>query len=165
MNCQEPAKSLPSSSVLGISQARILQWVAISFSRGSSWPRDRTHVRFIGRQILYHWTTWGALLHWLQACKLLLEMRALREVNIVHNVITKLRFKHLSWTGEGKASLKKWIYTIDTIYIKYITNKNLLCNTENSTWCSVVPYMGRKSKREGIYIYIYSWLTLLYSRN
>ena len=31
--------SLPGSSVHGISQARILEWVAISFSRGSSWPR------------------------------------------------------------------------------------------------------------------------------
>ena len=32
--------SLPGSSVLGILQARILEWVAISFSRGSSWPKD-----------------------------------------------------------------------------------------------------------------------------
>ena len=36
--------SPPGSSVHGISQARILKWVAISFSRGSSLPRDRTHV-------------------------------------------------------------------------------------------------------------------------
>ena len=35
------------SSVHGISQARILEWVAISFSRGSSWPRDRTDVSWI----------------------------------------------------------------------------------------------------------------------
>ena len=34
--------SPPSSSVHGILQARILEWVAISFSRGSSRPRDRT---------------------------------------------------------------------------------------------------------------------------
>ena len=42
--CDLVACSLPDSSVLGISQARILEWVAISFSRRSSWPRDRTHV-------------------------------------------------------------------------------------------------------------------------
>ena len=36
--------SLPGSSVCGILQARILEWVAISFSRRSSQPRDRTHV-------------------------------------------------------------------------------------------------------------------------
>ena len=32
------------SSIYGILQARILEWVAIPFSRGSSWPRDRTQV-------------------------------------------------------------------------------------------------------------------------
>ena len=36
--------SLPGSSVHGIFQVRILEWVAISSSRGSSWPRDRTRV-------------------------------------------------------------------------------------------------------------------------
>ena len=39
--------SPPGSSVHGISQARILEWVAISFSRESSWSRDRTHVSCI----------------------------------------------------------------------------------------------------------------------
>ena len=45
------------SSVRGILQARILEWAAISFSRGSSQPRDRTCVSCIGRWILYHWDT------------------------------------------------------------------------------------------------------------
>ena len=48
-------------SVHGIFEARILQWVAISSSRESSWPRDQTCiccVFCIGRQILYHWATW-----------------------------------------------------------------------------------------------------------
>ena len=35
--------------------ARILEWVAISFSRRSLWPRDQTHVSWSGRWILYHW--------------------------------------------------------------------------------------------------------------
>ena len=38
---------LPGSSVLGILQARILEWMAISFSRGSSQPRDWTQVSHI----------------------------------------------------------------------------------------------------------------------
>ena len=46
--------SLPGSSVHGISQARILDWVVIFFSRGSYQPRDQTHVSYIGKQILYH---------------------------------------------------------------------------------------------------------------
>ena len=46
--------SLPDSIVYGISQARIPKWYSFfSFSRGSSWPRDRTHVSCIGRKILY----------------------------------------------------------------------------------------------------------------
>ena len=46
-------------------QARMLEWVAISSSRRSSRPRDRTNVSCIsclGRQVLYHCTTWGALI-------------------------------------------------------------------------------------------------------
>ena len=52
--------SPPGFSVHGISQAKILEWVVISFSRGSSWPRDGNFVSCIGRQILFHWTNWEA---------------------------------------------------------------------------------------------------------
>ena len=45
--------SLPGSSVHGILQASILEWIAISFSRGSSRPRDRSRVSPHCRQILY----------------------------------------------------------------------------------------------------------------
>ena len=44
--------SLPGFSVHGISQARILEWVVISFSRGSSRPRDWTCISCTDRQIL-----------------------------------------------------------------------------------------------------------------
>ena len=47
--CDPMDCSPPGSSVHGISQARILEWVAISFSRGSSQPRDQTCVFCIGR--------------------------------------------------------------------------------------------------------------------
>ena len=45
------------SSVHGILQARILKWVAISFSRGSSWPRDRTQVSCIAGRHFNLWAT------------------------------------------------------------------------------------------------------------
>ena len=48
------------SSVHGILQARILEWVAISSSSGSFQPQDQTHVSCIGRWILYCWAR-GAL--------------------------------------------------------------------------------------------------------
>jgi len=40
--CDPMDKSPPGSSVLGILQARILEWVAMPFSRGSFQPRDQT---------------------------------------------------------------------------------------------------------------------------
>ena len=52
MNC-----SLPVSSAHGILQARILEWVAIPFSRGSSWPTYEIQVSHIGRKILHHSAT------------------------------------------------------------------------------------------------------------
>ena len=45
--CDSTDCSLLGSSVHGISQTRILGWVAISFSRGSSWCRDRTCVSYV----------------------------------------------------------------------------------------------------------------------
>ena len=54
----------PGSSVHEILPARILEWVATSYFRGSSGPKDRTHVSWVScidRQILYHWATWKAL--------------------------------------------------------------------------------------------------------
>ena len=47
--------NLSGSSNHGIFQARMLEWVAISFSRGSSWPRDRTRVSCIAGR---HFTIW-----------------------------------------------------------------------------------------------------------
>ena len=49
MDCSPPV-----SSVHGISQARILEWVAISFSKGSFQLRDQACVSHIGRGILHH---------------------------------------------------------------------------------------------------------------
>ena len=56
MDCRPPG-----SSVHGIFQARILEWVAISFSRRSSWPRDWTWVSpIVGR----HFTIWETRKDW-----------------------------------------------------------------------------------------------------
>ena len=48
--------SPPGSSVLGILHARILEWVALSSSRRSSWPSDQPHLLYC-RRILYSWAT------------------------------------------------------------------------------------------------------------
>ena len=59
--CNPMDYSPPGPFVHGFFQARILEWVAISSSRGSSWARDRTCVSCMGRWILYHWATRKAL--------------------------------------------------------------------------------------------------------
>ena len=59
----QPCKcSLPGSSVHGISQAKLLEWVAISFSRGSSQPRDQTWVSCTAGRFFTIWATREA--HW-----------------------------------------------------------------------------------------------------
>jgi len=56
-SCDPINCSLPGSSVHGISQARILEWVALSFSRGSSQPRGSNPRLLHYRQIVYFWVT------------------------------------------------------------------------------------------------------------
>ena len=82
--------SLPGSSVYGIAQARILEWLAIFFSRGFSWPRDWSHISCIGRRILYHWATleadikntlfWQSSRIWRPPLGLLVHWKELAEV-------------------------------------------------------------------------------------
>ena len=52
--CSPPA---PGSSVHGLLQARILEWIAIFFSRGSSQPRNWTQVSRIAGRFFTSWTT------------------------------------------------------------------------------------------------------------
>ena len=71
--------SLPSSSIHGIFQARILEWVALSISGRSSWPRGWTQVScIVGR----HFTIWVT-----------------REVP--NNVVTKDNFQRFPWWSSG----------------------------------------------------------------
>ena len=51
-------------TVRGILQARILEWVAFPFSRGSSQPRDRTQVSCIAGELFTSWATREAQEYW-----------------------------------------------------------------------------------------------------
>ena len=61
--CDPMGCSLPGSSVHGILQARILEWIAISSSRGSSWPRDWTWVSRTAGRLFTIWATREARYH------------------------------------------------------------------------------------------------------
>ena len=81
--------SPPGSSVCGISQARIMEGVTISFSRLSSRPRDRTCISCmfsIGRQIHFHCATCGAQIRWYYST-ILKFFRDLHTVPIVIELI------------------------------------------------------------------------------
>ena len=60
-SCDPIDCSLPGSSVQGILQARIVEWVVISFSRGSSQPRNWTRVSSIAGRFFTNWATREAL--------------------------------------------------------------------------------------------------------
>ena len=67
--CNRMDCSLPGSSVHGILQAGILEWVAISFSKGSSWPRDQTWVSRITSR---HCTIWATSKAHIYVCNIFL---------------------------------------------------------------------------------------------
>ena len=87
--------SLSGSSVHGILQARMLEWVAIPFSRGSSRPRDQTHISYvscIGKQVLYHWCHLGSP-------KITLSLMIIKLVEVIHgDYVTVLSLNKLSFT-------------------------------------------------------------------
>ena len=59
--CNPIVWELPGSFLHGIFQARTVEWFAISYSRGSSQPRDQTHascVSCLGNHVLHHCATW-----------------------------------------------------------------------------------------------------------
>ena len=114
-------------TVHGIFQARILEWVAFPFSRGSFQPRDQTQVSCIAGRLFSSLST------------------------------------SLYMGFPGGSVVKDSAYNAGDLGSipglgKEITNKNLLYSTGNSTQCSVVTQMGRKSGKEGIYEYVQVWL-------
>ena len=61
------------SSVHGILQARILDWVTISFSRGPSWPRHRSQVSHIAGRFFTIWATWEAQINRVRTTQVLTQ--------------------------------------------------------------------------------------------
>ena len=85
--------SLPGSSLHGILQARVLEWVAISFSRGSSQPRDWTWVSRIPGRFFNVWATReGSPLNW----SIIRSIRQEKEKKGRCKIISKCRWHNLS---------------------------------------------------------------------
>ena len=122
--CDPVACSLPGSSVHGISQARKLAWVALSSSRGSSRPRDQTHVSCIGRQILHLWVTreapdftWISLFSYLRIqSKILLQF----ECVIVIKYVQKIQLILRKWMDVTMSAIRIWYYLTNEQKMKWL---------------------------------------------
>ena len=140
----DPADCSPSgSSIHRISQARILEWVASSFSRVPSRPRDRTRASCIGRRILCH----GAIREaWIplyaESKKRHYKWTYLQNRNRLTNLENELTAARREGLGEGiVGELGTDEYTLP--YLKWITNKVLPYTTAGSTVQNCVCICGR----------------------
>ena len=79
--CNPMECSLPSSSIHGILQARILEWVVMPSSRGSSQPRDQTQVSHITGRFFTSWATREAQEYWSGSLYLLQKIFPTQELN------------------------------------------------------------------------------------
>ena len=102
--------SLSVSSAPGI-LARILEWVAISFSRRSSRSWDQTHVSYFERRTLYPWATWEAhRIHWtFQVMLMVKNMPAMQETQVLYRIhillqnwiLFDFRITRIWWLGRN----------------------------------------------------------------
>ena len=112
-SCDPMDCSLPGSSVHGILQARILEWVAISFSRGSSQPRNQILVSCIAGKKAEHWRIyafelwcWRRLL-WVPWTARRSNQSILKEINSEYS----LEGLMLSWSSKilWSSDAKSWL--------------------------------------------------------
>ena len=124
--------SLPGSSIHGIFQARVLEWVAISFSRGSSQPRDRTPGLLHCKQTLYRLSHQGSQV-WVLL--LLFPFDRLRNLLRPHNsgvlgpglyMANISRHSHSHCSSPGRLKLKRF-------YSKSEVGRMMMCSVFHSS--------------------------------
>ena len=93
--------SPPGSSVHGIFQTRILEWVVISFSRGSSWPRDKTCVSCIADRFFTGWAIRKALT-FLTVCNWVLSGKSMKETSRSYQFSLGLDWKIVSFFAASR---------------------------------------------------------------
>ena len=107
--CNPLDSSPPGSSVRGIFQTRILAWVVISFSRGSSWPRDQTCVSCVADRFFTGWAIREALI-FLTVWQLGSKWKSMKEISRSYQFSLVLDWKIVSFfccihiQGKGKQS-------------------------------------------------------------
>ena len=118
-------------AVNGILQARILEWVAFPFSRGSSQPRDRTQVFCIAGSLLSSWAAREAQEYWVGNLSLLQGIFPIQESNlgILHcrPILYQLSYKEKRYRG-GRGT---------ELHGQWLNMESLL----NLGFCTFVPHL------------------------
>ena len=129
--CNPVDCSLPGFSIYGILQARIMEWVTISFPRGSYRPRDRTRVSCIGGRHFNLWATREArIMKWKPhiengRLKIPSTLKPKSYKNIT-NPTTRTYLRHLPWLlYEREVSL-----SCTSLYF-FICHNSLACSLMN----------------------------------
>ena len=105
--CDPMECSLPGFSVHGIFQARVLEWVAISFSRRSSWPRDWTQVSCI---VSRRFTVWATReIHLCQSVLLIFSYKSC----VVYGLTSKSLIHF--FTGKQMGGVPQWEHRVKKV--------------------------------------------------
>ena len=151
--CDPKDCSPPSSSVHGILQAGILEWVSVSSFRGSSWPRDRTQVSCIScisRWILYHCATWEAPLKQIHVHEYSQQhFHSSQKVETNQIPVDGWKVNKMWSIIRGNISHKnEWSLIHDTVWInlRFITQSER-SQTQKVTKC-VIPFIWNVQKRQ-----------------
>ena len=158
--------SLPGSSEHRIVQARILEWVAISFCRGPSWPRDQTWVSWIAGGYLTAWATRvlpPTTLKMVSEVGLILYPPDSQESESWRRQITQRPMAERKWSWHfqlRKSRLRTSVYKVTTIILPHVT-------TAHQFHKLPIPYLSQSSHWPEAYILFSSmseyhiWIQLL----
>ena len=156
--CNPMDYSLPGSSVHGISQARILEWVALSFSRGSSQPRDWTQVTRIAGRRFTVWATRETIYQMLDTLRRIttilqtLGMVLLGSVCLflqkqVGIILTSKCFCNIKWKNICKEPSMMHVVLMKTSwrYYPHFTGEETEAQRRYITWLETQPLISRRA--------------------
>ena len=134
--CNPTNCSLPASSVCGILQAGLLEWIAFPCSRGSSWPRDQTRVSFIAGGLFTIWAN-----------------REANTYDVFNLKVNNNQTKYGKWKAAiavlGLFSLSKNVYLLATEIKKMVTGM---------IWSLILICRISPQRHSPLFLHLYYWL-------
>ena len=154
--CNHMGACSPGSSVYGVLQARILEWVAISFSRGSSSPRDRTRISCTAGRFFTVWATREAQIwyYFLPTFVLIRRVTLQKILNTFQNtlkiVVLGTCYLSITWISKNLQSFLPWPQTQLQLmkfgvrrgerWVLFVKPRNEVCQALCLIWVEVGRY-------------------------